>query len=127
MKPNGSRKTRGMTKTKAYTVQSHYIERQPREDWFIRARNERGEREWFLRIQCTGLYPRRFGPFPTKDHALRFLNDVARHALDGITGTGSEWEPSQECIREDELGGRYLASMNANPRPRRQVPSQKGR
>ncbi len=103
------------------------IERKPQPDWFVRARNEHGKLEWFLRIQCTGLYPRRFGPFPTKQRALLFLDDVLEHTLDTITGTSSQWEPKRECILEDALGGRYLASMNANPRPRRQVPSQKGR
>ena len=118
------------SKTKPATSNANkivIIERKPQPDWLVRARNEHGQLEWFLRIQCTGLYPRRFGPFPTKQRALLFLDDVLEEILDAMTGTSSELEPNRECILEDALGTQYLAAMKMNPRLVRQVPSQKGR
>ena len=32
--------------------------------------DETGRRGWFLRLEITGLYPRRVGPFPTRTDAL---------------------------------------------------------
>ncbi len=129
MKPNGSQKTKitAKAKPKVHRPRIEIIERKPQPDWFVRARNEHGKLEWFLRIQCTGLYPRRFGPFPTKQRALLFLDDVLNETLDTITGTSSQWEPNRACILEDALGTQYLAARNANPRLLRQASSQKGR
>ena len=116
MKPNGSQKTRNTAKAKIRHPRIQIIERKPQPDWFACVRNEHGTLEWFLRIQCTGLYPRRFGPFVTKELALLFLDDVLEETLDTIIGTSSEWEPKRQCIIEDELSLQYLAAMNANPR-----------
>ncbi len=127
IKANGSQKTRSMAKAKVRKPKLAIIERKSQPDWFVRARNDRGQLEWFLRIQCTGLYPRRFGPFPTKQRALLFLDDVLEETLDTITGTSSEFEPNRECILEDALGTQYLAAMKMNPRLGRQVSSQRGR
>jgi hypothetical protein len=36
---------------------------------------------WFLRIQVTGMYPRRCGPFATREGALGFLDNFISRAL----------------------------------------------
>lgn len=57
------------------------MEVKPREEWFKRSRDQFGRQVWFLRVEMTGLRPRRFGPFPTKHKGLLFLD----HLLNGIT------------------------------------------
>lgn len=36
---------------------------------------------WFLRIQVTGMYPRRCGPFTTREGAVGFLDNFISKAL----------------------------------------------
>lgn len=43
---------------------------------------EEADREgWFLRIQVTGMYPRRCGPFTTRERAVSFLDNFISKAL----------------------------------------------
>ncbi len=65
------------------------IERKPQPDWLITAVNEYGEREIFLRVQTTGMYPRRFGPFQTEHDAWQFLNGVCREVWDAFQNAPS--------------------------------------
>ena len=41
----------------------------------------------FVRIRCSGLYPRRFGPFYSEEQAKLFLDEAA----------GTLWEALQEA------------------------------
>ena len=91
------------------------METPPREDWFQRVRDELGRDVWFLRLQLTGLRPRRYGPFASKHKGLLFLD----HLLDGVTQAICEadndlaqyWVPSRPYglrrghypVVEDEL------------------------
>lgn len=47
--------------------------------------DERGRTGWFLRLEVTGLFPRRCGPFATRGEAVetldRFLSDLVPGAL----------------------------------------------
>ena len=56
-------------------------ERELSEEWLFQGTDERGCKGWFLRIEVTGMYPRRCGPFETQEDALEFLeaflSDVA--------------------------------------------------
>ncbi len=57
------------SKTKPATSNANkivIIEHKPQPDWFVTAKNDYGEREWFLRFEVTGWYPRRYGPFKKK-------------------------------------------------------------
>ena len=38
--------------------------------------DETGRRGWFLRMEITGLYPRRVGPFPTRAEALDCVEEL---------------------------------------------------
>lgn len=44
--------------------------------WLFRAQDEAGRRGWFLRLEFTGLYARRVGPFPTRTDALDCLETL---------------------------------------------------
>jgi len=54
-------------------------------DVIFRGTDESGRSGWFLRLTVSGLYPRRVGPYRTKDHALEVLEEfiagVDVHAL----------------------------------------------
>ncbi|TKB59078.1 MAG: hypothetical protein E8D49_09120 [Nitrospira sp.] len=50
------------------------LERRPEEDWFIAKKTSKGATKWYIRFTITGLFPRLFGPFPTKRKALLFLD-----------------------------------------------------
>jgi hypothetical protein len=39
-------------------------------------RDETGRRGWFFRVDITGLYPRRVGPFPTRAEARERFEDL---------------------------------------------------
>ena len=52
------------------------LERRPEQDWFLAKKTPRGATKWYLRFSITGLYPRLFGPFPTKRKALLCLDGL---------------------------------------------------
>ena len=60
------------------------MEVKPREEWFTRSRDQFGRPVWFLRVEMTGLRPRRFGPFPTKRKGLLFLDHLLNEMGDAI-------------------------------------------
>lgn len=49
---------------------------EPQPDWFIQGKGPHGRSVWYVRLQITGLLPRRYGPFPTKAHVMMFLEDA---------------------------------------------------
>jgi len=64
-----------------------------------------GARGWWLRLNVTGLYARRFGPFATRDEAEHiyetFLDLVVTEAL--CEAHNSLMRAPQRCVIEDEL------------------------
>ena len=44
-------------------------------DVIFRGTDDCGRSGWFLRLTVSGLYPRRVGPYRTKDQALNVLED----------------------------------------------------
>lgn len=61
------------------------IETEPKEEWFIKTKTERGRSVMYLRFQVTGLNSRLYGPFSTKRQALLFLDDVLDSMADGLS------------------------------------------
>jgi hypothetical protein len=45
--------------------------------------DEAGRRGWFLRLEVTGLYARRVGPFPTRAAALDCVDDLLAEIIIG--------------------------------------------
>lgn len=91
------------------------MEVRPREEWFTRSRDQFGRTVWFLRVEMTGLRPRRFGPFPTKHRGLLFLDHLLNQLGDGFseaTGDIDRYQVRERCfgmraghypVVEDEL------------------------
>lgn len=70
------------------------------EDLF-HAEDEAGRIGWFLRLSLTGLYPRRIGPYSSKEEALAVLNAVtAEFILDTLTTLQNDLEINQACVQE---------------------------
>ena len=45
------------------------------EDVIFKGTDESGRSGWFLRLTVTGLYPRRVGPYRTKEQAIEVLEE----------------------------------------------------
>ena len=58
------------------------LEMQPKDEWFVSSRNERGRKIWHLRFTVTGMFPRLYGPFISKRKAVLFLDLVVNRVLD---------------------------------------------
>ena len=93
------------------------IETSPKPHWFVRTK-ERGRTLWYLRLEVTGMLPRRVGPFRTRHAALLFLDNGLN-----VLGTWDSWLRNEgyekvmhrrfhrrmdACIVEDALGSQYL-------------------
>ena len=88
-----------------------YLDRRPDHPWLIRSVNSFGQEEWFLRVEVTGLHPRRFGPMATKEEAFEFFS----HVVDELLGQLDVDLPQNLPCRigsgvfiEDEIGTAYL-------------------
>lgn len=58
------------------------IETSPKPEWFVQTTLKTGRRVWFLRFQVTGIVPRLYGPFNTRQTALLFLDKAIDHLAD---------------------------------------------
>ncbi len=120
------------SKTKPATSNANkivLIERKPQPDWFVTAKNDFGEREWFLRFEVTGWYPRRYGPFKTKRQALLFLDTLLNECVDAVSeamNNGRSTIHDREIV-EDKLASVYLTGRSGQPQRRATVDMQKGR
>ncbi len=73
-----------------------WIEERPAPEWFVKVKSYDGSIQWFVRFGMTGMAVRRYGPFSSKRHCLRFLNNALRRIMyDGI----SELDEAQNDYR----------------------------
>jgi hypothetical protein len=91
-------------------VMHHDRERPLSEDWLFQGKDEVGREGWFLRIEVTGMYPRRCGPFKTQAEACDLLEGFLNgHVLGGFVDIQGEMDhPNQTCIVE---GVPHLAAV----------------
>jgi hypothetical protein len=76
-------------------------ERALTEEELFEGTDEVGRSGWFLRVSLTGMYPRRIGPYPSKEKALEVLEGiVAEFALDTMIDIQNAMERDQECVVE---------------------------
>jgi len=77
-------------------------ERPLSEDWLFHGKDEVGREGWFLRIEVTGLYARRCGPFKSQDEACEFLDGfLNKHIMEALCEILSEMTPpEQACVVE---------------------------
>lgn len=80
----------------------------PNQEWFQKSRDQWGREVWFVRVQMTGLRPRRFGPFPTKHKGLLFLDHMLNKVTEVICDVTSDLERYQYPVRRFGLrSGHY--------------------
>ena len=76
----------------------------PYEGWIVSAVYGTREKQWFVRFELAGLYPRRIGPFPSEHAAEEYYNGTVREFLNGLV-----WNPDVKLFIEDTLGRAYLS------------------
>lgn len=95
---------RNGSKRQAEASIPHFIRERPiSEDWLFQGKDELGREGWFLRIEVTGLYPRRCGPFKTQVAACKFFEEVlGDEMLDVICNIENKmsYGPDQACVVE---------------------------
>ncbi|WP_413933383.1 hypothetical protein [Nitrospira sp. BLG_1] len=80
------------------------MEVKSREEWFKLSRDQFGRPVWFVRVEVTGLRPRRFGPFSTKHKGLLFLDHLLNGVVDGMVDASNDLERYQ--VRRRCFGAR---------------------
>lgn len=71
------------------------------EEELFHGEDEAGRMGWFLRLSVTGLYPRRIGPYHTREEALAVLDAVAgEFVLGTMTDILNNLESHQVCVQE---------------------------
>ena len=82
----------------------HFIrERQISEEWLFQGKDELGREGWFLRIEITGLWPRRCGPFKTQAAACEFFEEMlGNELLEAFCNIENRMShgPNQACVVE---------------------------
>lgn len=61
------------------------LEMPPQEDWLVSTTTPGGRRVWYCRFAVTGLFPRLYGPFPSKRKALYFLDAAISTLSESLT------------------------------------------
>jgi len=61
-----------------------------------------GNTQWFVRFECTGRYPHRYGPFTSKETAREFLECALGEIFDAMAETMSHTKDSIRVVVEDE-------------------------
>lgn len=79
----------------------HYRERAVSEDWLFHGKDEVGREGWFVRIEVTGMYPRRVGPFATQEEACGLLEDFLHDLVEPFGNLERDLDrPEQSCVVE---------------------------
>jgi len=88
-----------------------YLDQRPDHPWLIRSVNSFGQEKWFIRVEVTGLYPRRFGPMDTKEEAFAFYARVVVELIGQLDADLPDNLPDRigpGVFIEDEMGSAYL-------------------
>ena len=76
-------------------------ERPVTDDVMFKGTDECGRSGWFLRLTVSGLYPRRVGPYRTKDQALEaFENFITEVELELFCNLHNEMRETQAYVVE---------------------------
>ena len=60
------------------------IETTPQPDWVDESQDEEGHPIYYTNVRIAGLWPRRYGPFESRQAALLFLEDALDRVLDTL-------------------------------------------
>lgn len=76
-------------------------ERTLSEEELFHGTDEAGRTGWFVRLSLTGLFPRRIGPYDSKEAALAVLEAVAYQlVVEVMTDIQNDLERHQVCVQE---------------------------
>ncbi len=77
---------------------SSYRECEPSEECLFQGRDEVGREGWFLRLEVTGMYTRRCGPFETREEAMEHLESFANDVEEAFTEIGNHLHQPGQVI-----------------------------
>lgn len=76
-------------------------ERELSEEELFQGTDEAGRTGWFIRLTMPGMFPRRIGPYDTKEEALGLDQDVIGEVvMDTLVGIQNGLDGRQACIVE---------------------------
>ncbi len=79
-----------------------YRECDPDLQCLFQGKDEVGREGWFLRLEVTGMYTRRCGPFETREEALNILDGFANKVVEGFIDVLNALDmPKQISVLED--------------------------
>ena len=84
------------------------------EDTVVETTDRHGQPMFFFRLEVTGLFPRRIGPFPDRETAITCLDQTVDGIYTLLQGEHKEWLQGfslgnrDVVLVEDELGQAYL-------------------
>ncbi len=84
------------------------------EDTVVETTDRHGQPMFFFRLEVTGLFPRRIGPFPDRETAITCLDQTVDGIYTLLQGEHKEWLQGfslgnrDVVVVEDELGQAYL-------------------
>ena len=87
------------------------FDRRPEHPWLLRSVNSFGQEEWFIRVEVTGLHPRRLGPMATQEEALKFYAHVISELAGQLDADLPQGLPDRirfGVFIEDEIARGYL-------------------
>ena len=93
-------------------------ERPVTDDVIFKATDECGRSGWFLRLTVSGLYPRRVGPYRTKDQALTVLEEfLAKVQLEPLLDVENDTMVPQAYVVEGvpQLAGSSAEVIQREP------------
>ena len=101
-----------------YTAPYLSRERPISKDWLFHGKDELGREGWFLRIEVTGMHPRRCGPFGSPTEACTFFEEILERDVLGAFGylKAAMNAPEQACVLERE--SRLPATSTGAEEPR---------
>jgi hypothetical protein len=78
-----------------------FHERELSEESLFYATDERGCESWFVRLAVAGLFPRRVGPFVTKEQAVALFEDFLGEIVMGpLLDVENDMRGGQVCLVE---------------------------
>lgn len=78
-----------------------YRECDPGPQCLFQGKDEVGREGWFLRLEATGMYTRRCGPFDTREEALAILDRFANKVVEGYIDVMNDLDmPKQLAVVE---------------------------
>ena len=103
MAKNGLALVRNGSKRQTEVPIRHFIRERPiSKEWLFQGKDELGREGGFLRIEVTGLWPRRVGPFMTQAAACDFLEStLGDELLEALCNIENGVDaPKQACVVE---------------------------